>query len=275
LNFLLEPDKILLEILKEVLDMETFVAHFHALRRCYKKIRENKNHEFFANFLDNFTLVAEFYHNSIRGLCTSNPLEFLSKSLDASIFLTCYFYSRSFNDSSLRSPHFFFNLVNSPNNSIKLQLAHIAFNGAYSIISKEFLKPIQSLADWESRLEVARLHLRALLQVNEYCYPQDKVLMIPYKVRSMQFIIGKINFLIENFKLCGIKVDANAFVILFNRINSLAKQLKGKYNVTRVEKLISLFGLYADHFVISIDDQEVFCSISPKLLCLSVIYYCI
>jgi hypothetical protein len=91
LNLLLQPDK----LLPLTLDMKTFVDYFHALRRCYKKINENKNHEFFANFLDNFNLVAEFYHNSRRGLYTSNPLEFLSKSLDASIFLACYFYSRS------------------------------------------------------------------------------------------------------------------------------------------------------------------------------------
>ena len=78
----------------------------------------------------------------------------------------------------------YFGLINGPDEEFKSLLAYKSFNCVDLLISDEFKKPIKDANEWEERLRVAKIHLMALEQIYEYCYPEDSVRHVSLKGRG-------------------------------------------------------------------------------------------
>jgi hypothetical protein len=246
-------------------------SDFESLCKFYHLIDANKNsYEIHRVLWNTFNDSANDFYSQMKKFYEKDPTKFIIEVADSDPFLMGFLYYR---EEGFGTAVYFLTWLGK---ITKFELDEVSFYYVNDFIWKEFKKPISSVDPLEDRILRAKAQIGVLKRVQVIYYPVDKVKIIEngiYSPRSMRGIIKRLEFIITEFKLQETKIGIWDLVKVCGKIQSLYHKLNGIFDETLAGPYLDLFKLFANHFMITPNDENILITLHPKILCLCSISY--
>jgi hypothetical protein len=234
-NISLSPNEFINQLEGMEFNSKSLYSNFHLLYKFHSIIGSYKCSIFHEKRILFSTLnyATCSHHNLVMKLYMQDRVSFITQTADFNPFiLGLYFYcERTWISNS------YFSCLNGKEDGFR-DFASVSFGYINDLIWNQLKIPISNSNTWNDRLELIKAHIGFLKRVQRICHPVDEVFLTFSNItkiysdkRSMRFLLETYDFLIEEFKFDGDKIDLLTLNKSFGR-SSL-------YRLTRMENSFS------------------------------------